>query len=146
MTTRLCRECGAAADYAKHLFCRSCYSLYQQAQRLKHLVKRRNEDKERPRRRPNPARDRDMALQRKFGITQEQYEAMLEAQGGVCKICLQEERKARHGVIMALAVDHDHETGKIRGLLCNNCNLGIGKFSDNVVYLFSAIDYLKETA
>jgi len=145
MIERLCRKCGAAADYAKHLFCRPCYSVYQQEQRRKHLEKRRDYDKSRPRR-PNPSRDRNAALKRKFGISQDEYDKMLEAQGGVCAICHQEERKARHGVIMALAVDHDHETGKVRGLLCNNCNLGIGKFNDNVVYLFSAIAYLKEAA
>jgi hypothetical protein len=72
---------------------------------------------------------------------------MLELQNGVCAICGKEEySKDRIGNIKQLCVDHDHTTGKIRGLLCNNCNRGLGFFQDSSEYLKSAIAFLnKET-
>lgn len=77
------------------------------------------------------------SLKRKYGLTQKEYTEMLDKQKGVCAIC--------GGVCTRrLAVDHDHETGKVRGLLCNNCNRGLGHFQDNVGFLDAAIRYLKE--
>src|SRR3990167_601468 len=67
---------------------------------------------------------RNHALTKKFGITIKQYEQILETQGGLCSICKQ--KSSRN-----LAVDHDHETGNIRGLLCVMCNAGLGMFKDN---------------
>jgi len=72
----------------------------------------------------------------KFEITEEDYQRILKSQGGICAIC--KNRDSRN-----LAVDHDHETGKIRGLLCSNCNRGLGRFKDSAERLQSAIDYLK---
>jgi Recombination endonuclease VII len=76
-------------------------------------------------------------LKRLFGITQEQYDEMLASQGGVCAICgnLDPGRN--------LAVDHVHDDTKaVRGLLCSNCNSGLGFFGDSVERLFAAIQYL----
>lgn len=79
----------------------------------------------------------------RFGITPEQYTQMLEAQGGVCAICCQPERgRAKNGRIKKLAVDHDHETGAVRGLLCANCNKGIGNLGDDPERLMAAAAYL----
>lgn len=75
---------------------------------------------------------------RRFGITRADYEAMLEAQGGVCWICKREQSSGR-----LLAIDHDHSTGDVRGLLCTRCNQGLGFFQDNIDYLAKAIEYLK---
>ena len=61
-------------------------------------------------------------LRRAFGLTLEQYQEMFEAQGGLCALCNQE------GQRRLLAVDHDHVTGRIRGLLCHICNTALGKF------------------
>lgn len=79
-----------------------------------------------------------------YGITQEEFEALLEAQDGVCAICGQPET-ARHqnGGIRSLAVDHDHATGRVRGLLCTNCNHALGKFKDDADRLRRAIAYLE---
>lgn len=66
---------------------------------------------------------------------------MLAAQGGTCAICGKECDIHRN-----LAVDHDHESGKVRGLLCQNCNVGLGHFKDNPALLQQAIDYLRRTA
>lgn len=80
---------------------------------------------------------------RKYGITQAKYDAMLAEQGGVCAICkLPESRENQFGV-MSLAVDHDHETGRVRGLLCSYCNRALGGFRDSAALLRTAAEYLE---
>ena len=80
------------------------------------------------------------SLKRKFGINFEKYVEMLEAQNYRCAICgrHQEELTRR------MAVDHSHTNGHIRGLLCGNCNAGIGNLDDSIDMLHKAIKYLKE--
>jgi hypothetical protein len=74
-------------------------------------------------------------------ITEQEYYEMHEAQKGLCAICGRPELKSMKSM---LCVDHNHRTGEIRGLLCNNCNLGIGYLEDNPEYLFKAIEYLQK--
>jgi hypothetical protein len=81
-------------------------------------------------------------VSRKFGITQQEYENLFTAQNGVCAICGNPETVTRNGVLRALAVDHCHDTGRIRGLLCSSCNLGLGKFKDDKFLLKKAVEYL----
>lgn len=75
-------------------------------------------------------------LKSKYGITLEAYDLFFEAQQGRCAICGNKQRNKR------LAVDHDHQTGKVRGLLCVSCNMGLGCFKDHIDYLSKAITYL----
>jgi hypothetical protein len=75
---------------------------------------------------------------KKYNLTVPQYRELLAAQGGVCKICGIEECPTGR----LFAVDHDHKTGKIRGLLCTSCNTAIGSLKDRVGFLLKAIDYL----
>jgi len=83
-------------------------------------------------------------LRIKFGISLEDYEAKLAQQNGVCAICGQPETSvSKTGAIKALPVDHDHRTGKLRGLLCDACNKGLGAFGDDVNRLRAAIAYLQ---
>jgi len=77
-------------------------------------------------------------LKRKYNITPEEYEAMLERQGGVCDICHQVCRSGRR-----LAVDHCHSSGKVRGLLCIKCNTTVGWLEGDPELLMPAIEYLK---
>lgn len=77
---------------------------------------------------------------KKYGLTPEQYDAILSAQGGVCAIC---KTNWMRGGYRHLDVDHDHTTGKVRGLLCGRCNRGLGYFKDNPQNLAAAIDYLR---
>lgn len=70
-----------------------------------------------------------------YGLTEEEYVNMMDSQKGMCKICGKS--------LDNIAVDHSHTTGKVRGLLCNNCNFAIGLFEDNISFLESAIEYLK---
>ena len=71
-------------------------------------------------------------------LTEDEYKAMLEAQGGVCAICNEKPKAGR------LAVDHVHGTDKVRGLLCNLCNPALGLFKDDPGRLKTAIEYLKQ--
>lgn len=92
----------------------------------------------------HPMTKKNGRLRAEFGITLEQYNELLEKQGGGCAICgkkmtgVKEAGKREH----ALYVDHDHETGKVRGILCNLCNFGLGNFLNNPVLLIRAAEYL----
>lgn len=84
-------------------------------------------------------RYRESKLKYKYGITQEDYDRMLEEQGGKCKICgiHQSEIKVR------LGVDHCHRSGKVRGLLCSRCNNALGCLKDDPKLLEKAKQYLE---
>lgn len=82
----------------------------------------------------------DKALLKRYGATLDTYAEMLEAQKGVCAICGKPPTDRR------LHLDHDHQTGKLRGLLCMLCNQGLGRFRDDAALLTSAIRYLQEAA
>lgn len=86
---------------------------------------------------------KDSDLQRKFGISLDEYIKMAIAQHNKCAICGDEEKEVRNGTPKNLAVDHHHATGKVRGLLCSSCNTGLGKFKDNIKILKNAISYLE---
>lgn len=79
-------------------------------------------------------------LKKKFGISVEEYNKMLFDQNGLCKICGCD----GNSLGKRLAVDHCHKTGKIRGLLCHHCNLGLGNFSDSAAILTRATQYLED--
>jgi len=81
--------------------------------------------------------NRKRALSR-YGITPEEYDTMLGLQGGGCAIC-GSSNTARD----SLAVDHDHDTGRVRGLLCSGCNTGLGMFGDDLERLRKALRYLE---
>ena len=90
--------------------------------------------------------DRKRNNLRRYGITLEQYDDMMLKQDGVCAICKQRETmKNKHGITVNLSVDHDHETGQVRGLLCRNCNVGLGNFSDDIRVMRVAISYLSKS-
>jgi len=77
---------------------------------------------------------------KRFGLTVEDYQSMLAAQAGGCAICGGQCKTGR-----ILAIDHDHVTGRVRGLLCGNCNKGIGQFEDTPSLLRLAAAYLERT-
>jgi hypothetical protein len=82
----------------------------------------------------------DQDLRYHYDITLERYNELLAKQEGVCAICKKLEVNSR---IKRLVVDHDHKTGKIRGLLCHRCNCGIGYMKDDLQLLQMAIEYLR---
>lgn len=80
-------------------------------------------------------------LREKYGLTEESYEVLLVSQGSKCKIC----GAPANLFVKPLYIDHCHTTGKVRGLLCSQCNTGLGMFKDNIETLQLAIEYLKES-
>jgi hypothetical protein len=89
---------------------------------------------------------RTVGRKRMYGITPEQYDQMLASQGGLCAVCRNPERRVLHGTVTSLAVDHCHQTKKIRGLLCSQCNLIIGGAKDDPTLLRRLAAYLDGTA
>jgi hypothetical protein len=79
---------------------------------------------------------------RTLGVCNTRYDEMLVSQGGACAICDSSLNSSRY---TKLAVDHDHRTGKVRGLLCTSCNTGIGLFKDSPERLQAAIRYLRRS-
>lgn len=86
----------------------------------------------------NSRSDRKHDLKRRYGIDEQEYTALFEKQKGFCAIC----NRHQCSFPKRLSVDHDHETGLIRGLLCNPCNIAIGNFEDDVERIKSAMEYL----
>ena len=73
---------------------------------------------------------------REYGLTEEEYNNMVLSQNNLCAICNNPSNNK------ALAIDHNHKTGEVRGLLCQNCNLAIGLFKENIIIFNKAIEYL----
>jgi hypothetical protein len=82
------------------------------------------------------ATNRRSYLKQVYGISVEEYEALLARQNGVCAICKKKDR-------VRLCVDHCHDARTVRGLLCNKCNIGLGHFDDDIERLRAAIAYLE---
>ena len=131
---RTCSKCGEEkplTDYYKtgkgdnrHGSCKACFKKRVEANR------------------PDAETRKDYYLQKGFGITLEEYSEKLNDQGGTCAICNCPppiNQRKRY-----LAVDHDHDTGAVRGLLCDSCNRGLGLLGDNLSTLQNAIDYLRK--
>ena len=116
-------------------YCKSCQKEISKKYHREHKEevhkKRRKYDRARPRMHKNAQ------LKHNYKITLAEYEAMYESQNGKCAICLDEliHRPTPN-------VDHDHATGKVRGILCPNCNSGLANFKDSLASLHSAIEYL----
>ena len=79
-------------------------------------------------------------LKRNYNITLEEYNELFNKQNGCCAICGRHQSDLKN----KLGVDHNHETGKVRGLLCNQCNLSLGNIKDDIKILYNMINYLKK--
>lgn len=138
MNTKSCTKCGVEkelTEYTKNFnkkwgksylrsSCRECDNARNRKYHADNKAKRAQQHK-------------DWRNKKVFGLGDGEYETMLANQGGVCAICKKECTSKP-----SLAVDHDHATGKVRGLLCSNCNNGLGRFKDDVELLNNAIGYL----
>lgn len=133
------------------------YKAKQSAWNAQYRLKPENKEKERARkntqeykekalshRSSESAKAKRLSYRRKlhYGITQDAYDNLLYKQNGVCAICGNPETVIIRGTLCPLSVDHDHDTGAIRGLLCSTCNSALGLFKDNIENLSNAIDYL----
>jgi hypothetical protein len=148
---RTCKVCNEYKDISNFqpqgLQCRSCRTAKSKAYWNNlpedvRIARRKNGDAQRRWVENNPERSKELSrkqhLKRKFGLSVEEYAKMLASQNGVCSLC---ENSCATGY--SLAVDHDHNTGKIRGLLCKNCNTALGLLKENVETMTKAIDYIK---
>lgn len=122
------------AAYMKNYYAENLKEILAQ----KKVYNKKNREKMAAYRKEN--RERTLARIRlnKYGVTSDDLKRILAKQGGVCAIC------GSFGGGKRLCVDHDHETGKVRGLLCQSCNKGIGLFKDSSVATRRASDYLKQ--
>lgn len=110
-------------------WCTECKRAYDRQHRLK-----------------NPSRRYGNMLKQRYGITYEEYESILEKQGGVCAVCKRDNEqfdKVKDDV-RRLHVDHDHATGKVRGILCSKCNFALGCVRDDKEILNKLIKYLEK--
>ncbi len=139
MSSKHCRECNLDRD--KKYF----YNDKSRADGLNPLCKSCASINGKKRRAAYPEKGRTAHYRIKYGITLDKYNDMLIEQDNVCKICKCPETASdsRYGKTRELAIDHDHETGRVRGLLCMSCNTGISRFKDNIDLLTSAIKYLE---
>jgi hypothetical protein len=101
--------------------------------------KRREKKKLHQRKRQKtPSGRRRERLQRIYRLTPEQVESMITEQGDVCWIC-----RRLFGMDLRPQIDHCHESGAVRGILCGDCNTGLGRFKDNIELMTRAIEYLQ---
>lgn len=128
---RMNRACPECRQQAKAVTWRHKHPLRHKEQQHKYYVA--NKDKHYKTQRKNH-------LRRKFGLTEEEYVTLLIQQDHRCAIC----GVHQDDHYKLLSVDHDHKTGLTRGLLCQNCNGGIGQLQDSAELLRKAADYLEE--
>lgn len=125
-------------------WCRECRNARSREQKDKDFYRKHHERHKEYKadyyKRPEVVRRvRNQQLMKSFGISIDEYEKLWAKQKGLCAICEQPERTVRTG---NLCVDHNHQTGVVRGLLCSHCNRGIGLLHDDPRILRKAIRYL----
>jgi len=142
MKSKICSKCGIEKEinkFYKHKTCKDGYLSFcidcKTEYTKKHQIEYWKSDSY-----------KSSILRKLFGIDIEQYRNILEKQNGVCAICEQKETviDKRINKVRRLSVDHDHKTGKVRGLLCAKCNHLLGNIKDNIKILNRSILYLED--
>lgn len=139
----VCKACRTEQDrilrgvggegYAKRLAATQAYKKREDVKERNRAVSRMDS---------NRLKDRFGHIRRKFGLSPESYEYLLDVQNNSCLICNKEFTPETR--ITGPNIDHCHETQNIRGILCGTCNSGLGMFKDNIDVLKNAIKYLQE--
>lgn len=130
--TRTCREAGCGERTYHRGRCKAHHVAWHLATYSPGVVTPK------PKRADRLPPDPRVALLAQYGLTPADYDRMHEEQNGLCRICLRPEPVPGR----LLAVDHCHSTGVVRGLLCGDCNRGIGMFKDDPLRLLRAVEYL----
>jgi len=156
--TKICARCNKVKtknNFTKdrsmidgyHSYCRECTSQLKREYYAKHKNDPEFIEQCGKWKKEHPEEYRSARLELMYGITAKDYDELLHNQNGVCAICEQPETLTdrRTGKIAFLAVDHDHKTGKVRGLLCSRCNCGLGHFRDSVPLINKAATYLNRS-
>jgi hypothetical protein len=142
--TRVCKKCGSDdfKPHGKGSRCRPCHNRYNRKYACKNpeTIKAKNEKYR------LSGRRRELSIKALYNLESKDYQILLAKQDNKCAICNLEETTIdkRTNKPRSLAVDHCHTTDKVRGLLCQKCNQGIGMFKDNIRLLQEAIIYLEE--
>lgn len=117
-------------------------------ERIKEAVKKdyqKNKEARKAQKKEKYQRTKDLVwennIQKKYGISKEDYDEILKSQNGGCAICGTDKQVGRG----RLHVDHCHTSNKVRGILCSKCNAGIGQLNDSIELLSSAIKYLEDS-
>tara|TARA_E500000331_G_C16731395_1_gene486828 strand:- start:41 stop:475 length:435 start_codon:yes stop_codon:yes gene_type:complete len=142
--TKICKNCGIEKDLDKF---KTVYRRYKRKrdggtsvyENKRNWCRKCEHERLKVWRKDNPTKMKEHSLRKKYGINMNEYGQLLKEQNYECAICKSLEPKGKG----AFHVDHCHETGRVRGLLCHNCNAGIGFLQDNPTILSKAIDYLK---
>ena len=146
-----CRKCGNTERYASAN--KPCVKCVKENSKRRHENGKTRADKQKNREKVNAynreryhalsPEEKRMRLRRQllatYGMTPEDYDNKLSSQNGVCALC---KKKCPTG--KPLAVDHNHDTGEVRGLLCTNCNTGIGLFYERIDLFEAAVLYLDQ--
>jgi len=141
LSTKVCSHCKTTkpiTDFGEQYAykdghygqCKLCRSKLNSAYAKVHPCKRKKTSTE---------TNRKNALKTKYGLSEDQYAELLSDQGGVCAICKTDAPGGRYGTFH---VDHCHKTGIVRGILCHNCNVTLGKMGDSVDGVMKYLDYL----
>ena len=156
--TIVCTQCNTAkpleefgedkkGKHGKKTICHACKRAESKEYRVKNVATIREYQK---RTRDNlrfTVKSRERYIKNTYGLAWEDYEKMYEDQKGSCKICKKHIKLYRSSEDIhqkdVANVDHNHNTGAVRGLLCGDCNRGLGLFKDNVVAVRSAAEYLE---
>ncbi len=133
--------CKASKSPDGHQYtCKECHKANKRAWFAKN--KQHCIDKTKQWRKDNPEKFLNARLKNYYGISLDDYKKMAAKQNDCCAICGEKERRVRRS---RMAIDHCHKTGVVRGLLCNNCNIGIGNLKDDPIILMKAVSYLWES-
>lgn len=143
-----CQTVVTSLRKRKHNLCTPCYKKRWKADNPeKHKLSEQkyyeaNKDavKARSKASYSPEYDRKKHLRQKYGLTVEDYNQMFDSQGGKCAICGKHQSEDEK----TFCVDHNHDTGAVRGLLCSKCNKALGGFGDSIEMLNRATKYLKD--
>jgi len=133
---KICTKCNVEKDISEYFkgdryadgyqnWCKTCYRNYSNERSKDPKVKEKK---------------RSEGLKRKFNLTLEEYDRIFDSQNGKCSIC----GSSNSGRTGNFCIDHNHKTGKVRGLLCHNCNLMIGNSGDSIYILLNGIKYLEK--
>jgi len=137
LETRECRKCGEVKNLLESFYrqrkdatLKSSYS-YECKECTVERVKKNHD----------PSRARQLHLKRKYGLTFAEFDKMLTEQNNSCAIC---STPVAGGKSNRFMVDHDHKTGRVRGLLCKSCNIALGEVKDDLTTLKNMINYLSK--
>lgn len=136
---KFCIKCKIKEVYApRYSYCKECQSFIAKKWRLENIELIKSKKREKYIKESTPEKRRNSKYLQRYGITLEDFKSMEEEQAGLCAIC----QRPPYGKKQVLCVDHCHETGKIRGLLCDDCNNLLGRAKDNPMILISSVVYL----